>query len=46
MTANFREWRHFLRVRTAPAAHPKMRIVGGMIKDWFTKKFPVIVEDL
>lgn len=25
MTANLREWRHFLKLRTAPAAHPQMR---------------------
>lgn len=25
MTANLREWRHFLKLRTAKAAHPQMR---------------------
>lgn len=25
MTANLREWRHFLKLRTAPKAHPQMR---------------------
>jgi len=29
MTANMREWRHFFQLRTAPAAHPDMRIVAG-----------------
>lgn len=27
MTANLREWRHFFKLRTAPAAHPQMREV-------------------
>lgn len=31
MTANFREWGHFLKLRTAPAAHPDMRRVAKMI---------------
>jgi len=31
MTCNFREWRHFLKLRTAAAAHPQMREVAGMI---------------
>jgi thymidylate synthase (FAD) len=46
MTCNFREWRHFLRLRTAPAAHPDMRNVAKMILTWFRKNVPVIVEDL
>ena len=32
MTANFREWLHFLELRTAPAAHPQMREVAEMIR--------------
>lgn len=28
MTANLREWRHFFKLRTAPAAHPQMREVA------------------
>jgi thymidylate synthase (FAD) len=31
MTANFREWLHFLKLRTAPAAHPDMQIVAKLI---------------
>lgn len=30
-TANFREWLHFLKLRTAKAAHPQMREVAIMI---------------
>ncbi len=33
MTANFREWRHILRLRLSPKAHPQMREVAGMIRD-------------
>ena len=46
MTANLREWRHILKLRTSPKAHPQMRHVAGMILDIFHKNFPVFVEDL
>lgn len=32
MTANFREWLHFLELRTAPAAHPQMREIATKIQ--------------
>jgi len=31
MTCNAREWRHFLRLRLAPPAHPQMRQVARLI---------------
>jgi len=46
MTANFRAWRHFLKLRMAKAAHPQIREVAGMIHQWFGVNYPVIVEDL
>lgn len=46
MTANLREWRHFLKLRTAKAAHPQMRQLAGMILAIFKEKLPVIVEDI
>ena len=46
VTANFREWRHILRLRTASGAHPKMRELAGMILEWFRVNFPVVVEDI
>ena len=46
MTANLREWRHILKLRTSPKAHPQMRHVAGMILDIFKKNYPVFVEDL
>ena len=46
MTANLREWRHILKLRTAKAAHPQMRQLAGMILAVFRDKLPVIVEDI
>ena len=46
MTANLREWRHVLKLRTDKAAHPQMRFVAGKILDILREKLPVIVEDI
>lgn len=46
MTANLREWRHILKLRTDKAAHPQMRFIMKQILDIFRKKLPVIVEDI
>jgi thymidylate synthase (FAD) len=46
MTANFREWRHFLRLRTSPAAHPQMREVAEMIRTELLKISAVCFEDI
>ena len=46
MTANLREWRHILKLRTDKAAHPQMRVVAGKILDILREKIPVIVEDI
>ena len=46
MTANFREWRHFIRLRTAKAAHPQIREIAGLIRASFWRCWPVIVEDI
>lgn len=45
MTANIREWRHFLQLRTSPAAHPDMQVIAYMILDWFKQNLPVFVGD-
>lgn len=45
MTANLREWRHILRLRTSEHAHPQMRFIAGEILKIFKEKLPVIVED-
>jgi thymidylate synthase (FAD) len=45
MTANFREWRHFFKLRAASPAHPQMREVTIPLLDEFKKRFPVFFED-
>ena len=42
MTANLREWRHFIKLRTADRAHPQMREVALKIYQILNNKLPVI----
>ena len=46
MTANIREWRHFLKLRTSKAAHPQMRLIAKMLLDKFVEVLPVLFEDI
>lgn len=46
MTANIREFRHFLKLRTSPAAHPQMREVALMLLKQFKNKIPVLFDDI
>ena len=46
MTANLREWRHFLKLRTAEAAHPQMRQVADMLLIQLQERIPVIFDDI
>jgi len=46
MTADIREWRHFLKLRNSPAAHPQMREVAGMLEVLFKDNYPVFFEDI
>ena len=46
MTANIREWRHFIRLRGSKAAHPDIRILAKMLLEDFWEKAPVLVEDI
>ena len=46
MTADMREWRHFIRLRCAPAAHPDMRVVAGLLYDLLKSTYPVFFEDI
>ena len=46
MTANLREWRHILKLRTDSKAHPQMRQVANMILDILKEKLPVMFEDI
>lgn len=46
MTANIREWRHFLKLRTSPAAHPQMREVADMLLEQLNFILPVFFDDI
>ena len=46
MTMNFRELRHFLKLRLDRAAHPQIRELAGMILEILKEKYPVFVEDI
>ena len=46
MTANIREWRHFLRLRCDKAAHPQMREVALMLLDKLREAVPVCFDDI
>jgi thymidylate synthase (FAD) len=46
MTANFREWRHFFKLRTSASAHPQMREVAIPLLVDMHNRFPVVFEDI
>lgn len=46
MTANLREWRHFLKLRTSRAAHPQIREVATMLLNELKATIPVIFDDI
>ena len=46
MTANIREWRHFLKLRCSPAAHPQMREVALILLDKIHALVPVCFDDI
>ncbi|MBQ7064449.1 MAG: FAD-dependent thymidylate synthase [Firmicutes bacterium] len=46
MTANLREWRHFLKLRTDKAAHPQIREVAFMLLEQLKKEIPVVFDDI
>lgn len=46
VTYDIREWRHFLRLRCAPDAHPQMQQVAKMAQKLLTERYPVFFEDL
>jgi thymidylate synthase (FAD) len=45
-TYNLREWRHFLKLRTARNAHPQMRELITPLLDEFKQLIPVIFDDI
>lgn len=46
MTANLREWRHFLKLRTAKAAHPQMRELAVPLLKELQERIPVVFDDI
>lgn len=46
MTANFREWRHFLKLRLGPADHPDMRVIARLILAELVCEAPNVFGDL
>lgn len=46
MTADIREVRHFLKLRTSPAAHPQMREVAIPLLRLCKESYPVFFEDI
>jgi thymidylate synthase (FAD) len=46
MTANIREWRHFLKLRCSKAAHPQMREVATQLLKELQEKIPVLFDDI
>ena len=46
MTANLREWRHFLKLRTASAAHPQMRELTLPLLKELQAWIPVVFDDI
>jgi len=46
VTMNLRELRHFLKLRTAPAAHPQMRQVALKMLDILRDKLPALFDDI
>lgn len=45
VTFNLRQWRHFFALRCAPAAHPDMRCIAGMLRQEFARVLPVLFPE-
>ena len=46
VTGNYREWRHFLKLRTDKAAHPQMREVTIPLLRELQERIPIIFDDI
>ena len=46
ITANYREWRNFFKLRTEKAAHPQMREVTIPLLAELKQKLPVVFDDI
>jgi len=45
MTCNFREWRHFFKLRCSPKAHPQMQEIANMLLKDIRESVPVIFDE-
>ena len=46
VTMNLREWRHFLKLRTAKDAHPQLREIAIPLLAEFQRRIPVVFDDI
>lgn len=46
MTTNYREWRHFFKLRTAKDAHPQVRALSSALLKELQNRIPIIFDDL
>lgn len=46
VTGNYREWRHFLKLRTDKAAHPQMREVAIPLLKELRRQIPIVFDDI
>ncbi len=46
MTANIREWRHFIKLRGSQAAHPDIRILARELYDLLVDVIPALFDDI
>lgn len=46
MTANLREWRHVIALRSSPAAHPQIREIMLPLLEEFHGRLPIIWDDI
>ena len=46
VTGNYREWRHFFKLRTASDAHPQMREIAVPLLKELKERIPIIFDDI
>lgn len=46
IAGNYREWRHFFKLRTSAAAHPQIRKLACEMLAEFRRQIPVVFDDL
>ena len=46
VTMDLRAWRHFFKLRCASSSHPQMRQIAFMLLSGFSKRIPVVFEDI